>query len=1025
MTDTLAIFSEQVITVAREVGVDGKLGAQAKVPGAAGTWRDLTDNVNQLAANLTTQVRAIGDVATAVTTGDLTRYVTVEASGEVAALKDNINEMIRNLKETTQKTREQDWLKTNLARFTRMLQGQRDLSTVAEQVLSELAALVAVQHGAFYLTEADENRETHLTLLASYAAAERVTTRFRLGEGLVGQCAVEARRIQLVDVPADYISVRSGLGSSAPRSLSIVPVLFEGQVNAVIELASFESMSDIHQVFLDQLTESIGIVVNTIAASTRTETLLAQSQSLTQELQLQQEELRTSNERLESQAATLRESEERLKQQQDELRTTNEQLEEKAKLLEVKNREVEYAKAEIEDKAEQIALTSRYKSEFLANMSHELRTPLNSLLILSRMLTENTDGNLTPKQVEFARTIHGSGTDLLGLINDILELAKIESGTIAVEPEELLLDDLRDYVEQNFRHVADQKGLDFEVHLMDGLPRTIVTDSKRLQQVLKNLLSNAFKFTSCGGVTLQIKHARFGWSADQTPLNEADQVIAFSVTDTGIGIPEDKQRIIFEAFQQADGTTSRRFGGTGLGLSISREIAGLLGGELMVASIPGTGSTFTLFLARSRSASDIAHLGTPRSSRPESPERTGSNSLRIADDLAALAPGDSALVISDTDLARTQLLVEGGRAHGLKVVISNHASPLALARQHAQCSLALELAGDTWILLHRLKRDTTLRGVPVLGCGDVSHRVRALRAGVVAYIPSPATPEAVGRALARLREHAARTVQHALVIAPDSALQELVELVAGETVHCTAIPADPARLPLSSPQGRFDCVIIDVRDEAPAQLETMAVLVDWSRSVEVPIVVLERDGAAAGPYAEVLGATDHCVLKRTRSLPGMLDQVNVYLHRSISQLTDVQQQAQAKHLASLRLLQGRKVLVIDDDVRNIFAITSALESHGADVHYAETGQDGLTQLERTRDIAAVLVDIMMPEMDGYEVIRRIREQACFEQLPIIAVTAQAMRTDREKCLAAGATDYLAKPIEVEDLLVLLGMRLSL
>ncbi|HEY1015250.1 MAG TPA: ATP-binding protein, partial [Herpetosiphonaceae bacterium] len=604
MIDTLATFADQVTSVAREVGVEVKLGGQARVPGASGTWRDLTDNVNQLAANLTNQIRSIADIATAVTKGDLTRTIAIETQGELAALKDNINQMIANLRDTTKKNTEQDWLKTNLAKFTRMLQGQRDLQTVAKQILSELAPLVYSQHGVFYIMDGASDSPT-LRLLSTYAYRERkhLANQFKLGEGLVGQSALEKERILLTEVPGDYVKISSALGEAAPLNVIVLPVVFEGEVKAVIELASFHRFSETHLAFLDQLTESIAIVLNTIAASMRTEELLKQSQSLAEELQGQQMELTETNRRLELQARSLQASEELLKQQREQLQQTNEELEEKAELLQAqkaeverKNGEIDAARHALEEKAEQLAVSSKYKNEFLANMSHELRTPLNSLLILSKLLAENGESNLTAKQVDFANTIHASGADLLTLINEILDLAKIESGTMGVEVSRVAINDLLDYVQRSFQQVAQDKGLEFVIARGEYVPAELHTDAKRLQQVIKNLLSNAFKFTDQGSVRLEIDVVAQGWDEDNESLNRASTVLAISVMDTGIGIAKDKQRIIFESFQQADGTTSRKYGGTGLGLSISREIARLLGGEIQLVSTPGQGSVFTLYL---------------------------------------------------------------------------------------------------------------------------------------------------------------------------------------------------------------------------------------------------------------------------------------------------------------------------------------------------------------------------------------------------------------------------------------------
>jgi HAMP domain-containing protein/CheY-like chemotaxis protein/signal transduction histidine kinase len=1033
MTDTLAIFAEQVITVAREVGVEGKLGGQAKVPGAAGTWRGLTDNVNQLAANLTTQVRAIGDVATAVTKGDLTRTITVEASGEVAALKDNINEMIRNLKETTQKTTEQDWLKTNLARFSRMMQGQRDLVTVAEQILSELAPLVSAQKGVFYITEGEDDRETRLKLLASYAAPEEVRQVFRLGEGLVGQCAYEKRKILLMDMPVEHVRIRSGLGESAPRSLLILPVLFEGRVNAVIELASFDRFSSIHQVFLDQLTESIGIVVNTIAASMRTEGLLQQSQSLTQELQSQQEELRQTNERLERQAATLRESEERLKLKQEELQQTNEQLEDKAKLLEIKNREVEYAKAEIEEKAEQLALTSKYKSEFLANMSHELRTPLNSLLILSKMLSDNAEHNLTAKQVGFAHTIHGSGTDLLALINDILDLSKIESGTITVEPSDVMLADLRSYVEQNFRHVAQQKGLEFSVELEAGLPPSILTDSKRLQQVLKNLLSNAFKFTEHGAVTMEVRAAGYGWSRDHELLNHADLVVAFSVTDTGIGIPEEKQRIIFEAFQQADGTTSRRYGGTGLGLSISREIARLLGGEIRVVSLRGTGSTFTFYLPRHYVSlpQPTGALRAPEPGRflpmpvqaPDAAREPAPPLERTDDDRENLEPGDRVVLIVEDDQPFARIVADTARLRGLKVVIaSDGASGIQLARKLKPSAIALDLRlpdVEGWLVLDRLKHDAATRHIPIAIFSADEQEHRALRLGAACFVQKPTQLSVVEQTLAELLVIHEGSPRRLLLVEDNEAERDaLVELIGGEGVQITAVgSAEAALKALEGPP--FQCLVTDLGLPDMNGFALLGAIQTRFESNTPPVIVYTGRDLTEREEVDLRRLADVIIVKDVSSPERLLYETSLRLHRESSQLSARQQQLISELEAASLDLDGAKILVVDDDVRNIFAMTSALESHGANVIYAENGRDGLALLETNPDVRAVLMDIMMPEMDGYEVMRRIRQEPSHRGLPVIAVTAKAMRSDREKCIQAGASDYIAKPVDLEHLLSLL------
>ncbi len=1030
MTDTLALFADQVTTVAREVGVDGKLGGQAKVPGAAGTWRALTDNVNQLAGNLTTQVRAIADVATAVTKGDLTRSISVEASGEVAALKENINEMIRNLKDTTQKTTEQNWLKTNLAKFTRMMQGQRDLVTVAQQILSELAPLVSAQHGVFYLSEREhDSHEITLKLLASYGYRQRehIPTKFELKEGLVGQCAFEKRKIVLSNVPRNYIQISSGLGQTDPLSILILPVLFEGEINAVIELASFDRLAEIHEMFLDQLTESIGIVVNTIAAGMRTESLLKQSQSLTQELQSQQEELRETNERLEAQATSLRESEDRLRQQQEELRRTNEQLGEKATLLEVKNREVELAKEELEEKAEQLALTSKYKSQFLANMSHELRTPLNSLLILSKMLADNADGNLHSKQVEFANTIHGAGTDLLALINDILDLSKIESGTISIEPSVIVFGDLREYLQQNFRHVAQQKRLEFGIELAPGLPSRICTDAKRLQQVLKNLLSNAFKFTEHGRVALDIRVARDGWSRDHHVLDEADVVIAFAVTDTGVGIPAAKHRIIFEAFQQADGTTSRRYGGTGLGLSISREIARILGGEIRVRSAPGEGSTFTLFLPGEYVPVEIPVTTSRAATINDLVSSTNDEHVRAlpnGEGGEIPQPGDRHLLIISDDVAVSRFVLDCARERGFSgVVAASCEAGLSLARVLQPTAIVLDARRpdvDGWVALDQLKHDSGTRHLPVVVIADDDQRHRALKIGAIGHV-GQLDREVVLGSLDDVSRFVAAPPSLLILEDDDRERASLTALIRSADIATTAVAtAEEALVALDV--RRYACMVLDLGLPDIGGLELLHRIKRNERLRELPIIVYTGRDLTVDEETQLEQLAETIIVKDVDSPARLLDETARFLHRAEAGLPESHRRV-IRELQTSPSLEGASVLVVDDDVRNIFAITSVLEAHHASVVSAENGRDGLRLLETTH-VDIVLMDVMMPDIDGYTVMRQIRAQPRFASLPIIAVTAKAMKTDREKCIQAGASDYIAKPVDLDKLLSLLRVWLS-
>ncbi|GAA4985407.1 HAMP domain-containing protein [Yinghuangia aomiensis] len=894
MVDQLSSFAAEVTRVAREVGSEGRLGGQAEVEGVSGTWKRLTENVNELAGNLTRQVRAIAEVASAVAEGDLTRSITVDASGEVAELKDNINTMVGSLRESTRANQEQDWLKTNLALISGLMQGHRDLTVVAELVMDELVPLVAAQFGAFYLAE-ETQRGAELALIASYGHPDddALPRRVRLGRTLVGQAARSRRSIVVDGIPDDYVPISSGLGSTAPRSLIVLPIVVEEQVLGVMELASVGRFTQVHRDFLDRLMEVVGVNVNTIVANARTDELLGESQRLTAELQARSEELQT---------------------QQVELQRSNAELEEKAALLadrnhdiEAKNLQIEQARQELEERAQQLSLASKYKSEFLANMSHELRTPLNSLLILAQLLAQNATRNLTAKQVEYAGIIHSAGSDLLQLINDILDLSKVEAGKMDLNPERVPLRRLLDYVEATFRPMTTQKSLDFAVRTAPGIPVDLVTDDTRLRQVLRNLLSNAVKFTERGSVELRIEPA----SDHEVPedVHRGGAVVAFRVIDTGIGIPEHQLATVFGAFQQADGTTSRKYGGTGLGLSISREIAYLLGGAVTAGSRVGEGSTFTLYLPVTRPDLEARALTLP------GPGTSGQGADPLPVRPAVVPP------------QRRRLLVIEERPHGL----------LSLVAESAVADLVV----------------------------------------------GPGLPDA-------------RT---AVEVVTAAGAQEAAAALAAHPCHCIVLE-------------------LDMPDaEAIRFLDAM----DGDRALAaVPVLAHNSRRLPDGQEQLLRSRADRRPLELLSGLDELRERIS--LHLSADQPGDVLPLARpgeggpttAQVAASD--LAGRTVLVVDDDARNLYALSGILELHGIAVLHAVNGREGVDALAANPEIDLVLMDVMMPEMDGYAATAEIRRMPEYADLPIVAVTAKAMPGDREKSLASGASDYVTKPVDTRDLI---------
>ncbi|WP_127127299.1 HAMP domain-containing protein [Pseudoflavitalea rhizosphaerae] len=1033
MIDTLATFADQVTNVAREVGVEGRLGGQASVPGASGIWKNLTENVNQLAQNLTTQVRSIAEVASAVTKGDLTRTIRVEAKGEVESLKDTINQMISNLRETTQRNRDQDWLKSNLAQFGQMLQGQRDLKTVAQRILSELAQVVQAHYGAFYILKQDEETDElrlHLFAAYGYKSDKNIPTEFGIGEGLVGQVAFEKERIILSNVPANYIKISSALGKTKPANLIILPALFENNVKAVIELASLETFSSTHLDFLSQLTESIGIVLNTIEANSRTEELLMQSQSLAGELKIQQEELRRTNDELQDKALLL------VKQKNE---------------VEAKNREVEEARLSLEEKAEQLALTSKYKSEFLANMSHELRTPLNSLLILAQQLYENVEGNLSEKQIRYAKTIHSCGDDLIQLINDILDLSKIESGFITANISPVRFTEIAGFVETTFKPISEAKHLRFLIETDTQLPEFMETDLQRLNQILKNLLSNSFKFTEKGEVKLKIYEAKQNWKTGYNyRLDNAGRVVAFAISDTGIGIPPEKQNIIFEAFQQAEGSTSRKYGGTGLGLSISRGLAELLGGTIELESEVSRGSTFTLFLPV-HNVEGIMVKETPDFSPeyplqlvPEksridalfntinaAPDTTDNNNLAIisemindaGDDRNNIQPSDKVVLVVEDDLRFSKIIIEKAHEFGLKAIVAtNYLEVFDFLNRFLPIAITLDVKlPDTsgWKVLDLLRNDLNYRHIPIHLVSGEENKQLALKRGARSFLLKPLDNDVLNDLFNDIIHYHNKSVRNILVV-EDNELDssQIVKMLESDNLQVKiAATANDAIGQIR--RQVYDCIILDYSLPDMAGMDLVSKVHELKHR-NTPMIIYSAKDFNNKEMNSLNIASSAVLLKGVDSLEHLLEETVSHLHINHKDLLPEKRRVIEHVRLKEDILTGKNILVVDDDVRNLFALTTVFERYNINVITAESGKDAIQAIRNEQPkVDMVLMDIMMPEMDGYETMQKIRREHKNNTLPIIAVTAKAMKGDRQKCIEAGASDYITKPLKMDQLLSLM------
>ncbi len=982
----------------------------------AGLWiaRLISSNLNKVV-----------HLANEIAEGKLDTKIEIESKDETGKLAEATEKMQISLLKSRNESEADDWLKTGIVRINDVIKGELDLPDMANKVITEISSYLDAQIGAFYLYEKNDKEEV-LTLLSSYAYQKRknLSNTFKIGEGLVGQAALEKAPILIKNVPEDYIKVVSGLGERIPQYICVIPFIFEGKVKGVIEIGTLNDFTDLQMEYLNQAMAAIAINVETARNRDELARALQKSQALTEELQSQQEELRTANEELEEQTQLLQQSEEKLKAQQEELEVTNEELEEKNESLQRQKRDIENARKEIEIKAEELAIASKYKSEFLANMSHELRTPLNSLLILSQILAENKNGNLDKSQVESASVIYKSGNDLLSLINEILDLSKIEAGRMDVHVEQINIKGLIENIKNNFHHMLDEKGLSLTTEVDSKVPESILSDNQRLMQIIKNIMSNAIKFTMKGGVTVKVNVPPNNVDLSRSGL-KPDNCIAISIQDSGIGISSEEQKIIFEAFQQAEGGTSREFGGTGLGLSISRELANLLGGEIQLVSEKGKGSTFTLYIPVRLVETKIKIA--PLLKIPEEPaievitdkKTPATVQHEIPDDRESLAKGEKSILIIEDDPNFAKLVLDQCHQknfNGIVALTGEEGLELAVQYLPAAVILDLHLPGiDGWSVLDSLKNNPETRHIPVHIMSVEDSTLEAFRKGAIGYLTKPVKKEELDGAFQKLEGMLSKRIKDLLVVEDDQALRDsIIKLIGNGDVHCKATGSGKETLK-ELKANKFDCIILDLGLPDMTGFELLKKLEELEIDIPPIIVYTGRELTKEEEY-ELRNYAESIIIKGVKSQERLLDEASLFLHRMVENMPEKKRKMIADLHDTDVIFKDKKVLIVDDDMRNVFALSKLLSDKGITLLKAGDGLQALDILKHNQDVGLVLMDIMMPEMDGYETIKRIRAQEKFYKLPIIALTAKAMKKDYEDCIAVGASDYLPKPVDINRLL---------